>query len=143
MLQSAIAEEKSASASPSKSTPAVDDSALEWTTAWSNRLAQLDIEKIMSTAGVALDQHVKAISEKKKSKLDNWQEIDVPSYAPLIFGGAADVLAATTAATQPPTATPSAATPVESEAASLARRAQEGFQPDAVVHPKADTIETL
>lgn len=57
-----------------------------WTSAWSTRLATLDLDKILSTVGAALDEHHALDPKVSPSKLSNWQEIEIPDYAPLMRG---------------------------------------------------------
>jgi hypothetical protein len=144
MIQSALDEDK---ASATESTND-DPTALTWTKEWSDRLQQLDIDRIMSTAGVALDEHAQADHSRTPSKLSNWQEIDIPNYAPLLEGEVAvdGTVKFTGGAIQPagsPVAAPAASPPAPppAPAAAAPRRADAHFKPDAIVYPR--TIEEL
>jgi len=83
MLTEAIEQEKNGQVS---SQAEAYPSTVPWTDAWSKRLKAVDVNGVIDRIGVALDDHAAKVAAKQHSVLSNYQEVDVPSYAPLQMG---------------------------------------------------------
>ena len=92
MITEAIEADRAAAAGTAAATAASpsDPTAAEWTSEWSQRLQSLDVDVILRTAGAALTDHWQRVGARQFSRLSRYQEIDIPAYAPLQMGNAAD-----------------------------------------------------
>jgi hypothetical protein len=90
LIEEAKAVDSGAVAAPG---PFAPDS-VAWNPQWSERLQAVDLEVVRAKAGAALDEHWARMAKSKesasksnrKAKLLQYQEIDIPSYAPLQQG---------------------------------------------------------
>lgn len=106
-----------------------DPTAAEWTSEWSQRLQSLDVDAVLRMAGAALTDHWQRVGARQFSRLSRYQEIDIPAYAPLQMGNAADSAPAALhlqapAAPTAPESRPHAPPRIDPQAA---------FQPDAIL----------
>lgn len=113
-----------------------DPTAVAWTPYWSGRLQSVDLDAVAAQAGVALDDHWTKLKAGDHSKLAQYQEIDIPSYAHLQMGFADEQGQMT-----PVVATGAAATsPVQPD---KPIRAPPSFQPDAVLQGSVDASDPV
>lgn len=119
-----------------------DPTAVAWTSYWSARLQSVDASAVSAQAGVALDDHASKTARGEHSKLPQYQEIDIPSYAHLQMGFADGNGQMTPVPTNPPAAAPAAAatSPVQPD---KPIRTPASFQPDAVLKGSLDAADQV
>ena len=121
MITEAIEADRAAAAGTAAAAAAAapsDPTAAEWTSEWSQRLQSLDVDAVLRMAGAALTDHWQRVGARQFSRLSRYQEIDIPAYAPLQMGNAAD------SAPTAPESRPHAPPRIDPQAA---------FQPDAIL----------